>query len=140
MSLSSNMNAFSEFLFAGVAEESNGMTLSLLSALSRLGVDPWAEAQRLAEMPEALAVAALAALLAQALSVAEAASHADTRTLAARLIRKLPRQGAGGPTDDGKRVGLVGFLAGHGKLHGDSLRWWAVAGALAVMLFTTFFL
>ncbi len=131
--------AFSEFLFAGIAEQSNGMTLSLLSALSRLGVDPWAEAQRLADMPEALAVAALAALLAQALAAAEATAHADTRTLAARLIRKLPSRGSSGPADGTRRVGLIGVLAGHGKLHGDSLRWWTVAAALAAMLITTFF-
>ena len=141
MSLSATIHsaAFSDFLFAGIAEESNGMTLSLLSALARLGIDPWAEAARLADMPEALAVAALAALLSQALAAAEAAAHADTRTLAARLIAKLPRRGADNASGEPRRVGLVGFLAGHGRMSGDSLRWWSVAAALAVMLIATFF-
>jgi len=131
--------AFSEFLSSAIGEEPNGMTLSLLSGLSRLGVDPWAEAQRLAEMPEALAVAALAALLTKALSTAEAAAHADSRTLAQRLVRLLPRGGS--PRDDGPlRVGLAGFLSGRGLLSGDALRWWGVVLALVVMLITTFLL
>jgi len=150
-------NAFSEFLFAGIAEQSNGMTLSLLSALARLGVDPWAEAARLAEMPEALAVAALAALLTRALAAADSAAqadrrtvvahagvrplvaHADTRTLAARLVRKLPRAHSA-PADEGPRVGLAGYLRGHGRLSGDALRWWGVALALTAILATTFLL
>jgi len=141
-------NAFSEFLFAGIAEQSNGMTLSLLSALARLGVDPWAEAARLAEMPEAVAVAALAALLARALAAADSAAHAgvrplaahaDTRTLAARLVRKLPRA-HGAPAGEIPRVGLAGYLRGHGRLSSDALRWWGVALALTAMLATTFFL
>jgi hypothetical protein len=140
-------SAFSEFLFAGIAEQSNGMTLSLLSALARLGVDPWAEAARLAEMPEAVAVAALTALLARALAAADSVAHAgvrplvahaDTRTLAARLVRKLPRARTA-PAGDIPSVGLAGFLRGQGRLSGDSLRWWGVAIALAAMLATTFF-
>lgn len=140
MSLTATLQAtaFSEFLFADIADEPNGMTLSLISALSRLGVDPWAEAARLADMPEALAVAALAALLARALEAAQAAAHADTRTLAQRLVAKLPRGNAVQTSGAPRRVGLIGFLAGHGRLSGDSARWWGVAIALAVMLVTTF--
>ena len=33
-----------DFLFASVGDEQNGMPLSVLSALTRLGVDPWEEA------------------------------------------------------------------------------------------------
>jgi hypothetical protein len=36
-----------DFLFAPVGEEQNGVTLSVVSALTRLGVDPWEEAARL---------------------------------------------------------------------------------------------
>jgi hypothetical protein len=49
-----------DFLFASVGDEQNGMPLSVLSALTRLGVDPWEEAARLAALPKALAVEAMA--------------------------------------------------------------------------------
>ncbi|HUW80105.1 MAG TPA: hypothetical protein VMV54_04310, partial [Acidocella sp.] len=51
------------FLFAKVADESNGMQLSVLSALARMNVDPWEEATRLAAMPKALAEKALVSIL-----------------------------------------------------------------------------
>jgi hypothetical protein len=35
---------FGAFLFASIGEESNGMALSVISALARLGIDPWQEA------------------------------------------------------------------------------------------------
>jgi hypothetical protein len=42
---------FDDFLFAPLGEERNGMRLSVISALSRLEVDPWQEAASLAELP-----------------------------------------------------------------------------------------
>jgi hypothetical protein len=41
---------FERFVYADVATEPNGMELSVLSALSRRGLDPWQEAQRLAQL------------------------------------------------------------------------------------------
>ena len=55
-----NRSEFSDFLFASLGEEENGMTLSVVSALARLGFDPWREAARLADLPRPQAVAALA--------------------------------------------------------------------------------
>lgn len=52
-----------EFLSAPVWDEKSGTPLSILSAMARLGMDPWGEAARLAEMPRAGAAAALAAIL-----------------------------------------------------------------------------
>jgi hypothetical protein len=49
-SASSNAD-FERFVYADVATEPNGMELSVLSALSRQGLDPWQEAQRLASFP-----------------------------------------------------------------------------------------
>jgi hypothetical protein len=40
-----------DFLFASIGEEQNGVTLSVVSALTRLGVDPWEEAARLTPCP-----------------------------------------------------------------------------------------
>ena len=56
---------FAGVSFAPVWDEKNGTPLSILSALARLGMDPWGEAARLAEMPRAAAVSALAAILAR---------------------------------------------------------------------------
>jgi len=54
-----------DFLFASVGEEQNGMPLSVISALTRLGVDPWKEAARLAALPKAVAAEALAPMIAR---------------------------------------------------------------------------
>ena len=43
---------FNEFLFAFVGEEKSGQQLTVLSALARLGLDPWGEAARLSELPK----------------------------------------------------------------------------------------
>jgi hypothetical protein len=43
-------SAFNDFLYAPIGEEENGMVLTVLSALARLGVDPWDEAARLSEL------------------------------------------------------------------------------------------
>src|SRR5437899_7886457 len=55
--------AFDEFLFAVIREETNGTPLSMISALTRLGLEPWQEAARLAALPAAAAAEALATLL-----------------------------------------------------------------------------
>jgi hypothetical protein len=51
--------ALDPFLLESVCVEENGMTLSVLSALARLGLDPWVEASRLAALPKKTAVAAI---------------------------------------------------------------------------------
>jgi hypothetical protein len=43
---------FDDFLFAPVGEDRNGTLLSVISALTRLDVDPWQEAVSLAHMPK----------------------------------------------------------------------------------------
>jgi hypothetical protein len=48
---------FDDFLFAPIGEERNGMLLSVLSALARLGVDPWLGAANLTRMPKETATA-----------------------------------------------------------------------------------
>jgi hypothetical protein len=48
-----------------VGEEKNGVTLSVLSGLTRLGLDPWEEAARLTPLPKARAAEALAKVIAQ---------------------------------------------------------------------------
>jgi hypothetical protein len=82
------------FLFAEVGVETNGMTLSVLSALARLGKEPWQEAERLARLPRPAAVDGLARTI-----VAVPASPwplPDATAIAARLVALLPQ--AGGPS------------------------------------------
>ena len=54
---------FDKFLCAPIGEDRNGTTLSVLSALARLDVDPWQEAASLARMPSATAVMRLTTLI-----------------------------------------------------------------------------
>ncbi|MGO8917922.1 MAG: hypothetical protein ACLQJR_18630 [Stellaceae bacterium] len=83
---------FNDFLFASVGEEKNGIELTVLSALTRLGVDPWGEAARLADLPREAAARALAAAL-SALPEGDW-KVSDTWAIAARLVDRLPGRSA----------------------------------------------
>jgi hypothetical protein len=85
--LHSNLN---DFLFASVGEEQNGVTLSVVSALTRLGLDPWEEAARLTPLPKARAAEALAALIAR-LPISRTLSS-DDLAISQRLVELLPDQ------------------------------------------------
>jgi hypothetical protein len=56
---------FDRFLFATVGDEIEGMPLSVISARTRLGLDPWQEAGRLSSMTHHEAVEQLARLIAE---------------------------------------------------------------------------
>ena len=81
------------FLFGEVGVEASGMQLTVLSTLARLGVDPWQEAGRLAELPIAAAVDGLARMIAA--MPACPGSLADTTAIAARLVDMLPVRSGG---------------------------------------------
>jgi hypothetical protein len=81
---------FDGFLFAPISEDYNGMTVSVLSALARLDVDPWQEAASLARLPADTASRKLAALIAKL--PAGSLAQPDIGTLASRLIALLPHQ------------------------------------------------
>ena len=51
--------AFDPFLLESVGVDENGMTVSVLSTLARLGLDPWEEAGRLAVLPKKAAIAVI---------------------------------------------------------------------------------
>ncbi len=79
---------FNDFLFDIVGAEKNGMQLTVLSALARLGMDPWREAARLAKLPKDAASRALAKIIA---TLPEGDwKVADARAIAARLVDRLP--------------------------------------------------
>ena len=76
------------FLHALVGAEHNGMETSVLSALARLGHDPWAEAARLAGLPRAVAADDLASALAS--MPPGNRPRAEARAVALCLVRLLP--------------------------------------------------
>lgn len=85
---------FDDFLYAAIDDYRNGRLLSVLSALTRLDVDPWQEAAKLARLPKEAATQRLAALIATLPD--EPAAHRPAGAIAARLIALLPR--AASPT------------------------------------------
>jgi hypothetical protein len=54
-----------KFLFAAVGEEIDGIPLSTISTLTRLGLDPWQETGRLSSLPRREAVEQVARLIAE---------------------------------------------------------------------------
>jgi hypothetical protein len=80
-----------DFLFASVGDEQNGMSLSVISALTRLGVDPWEEAARLAALSKVLAAEALAPMITR-LSIGRS-QQSDNVAIAQRLVGLLPMRG-----------------------------------------------
>jgi hypothetical protein len=77
------------FLFAPMGKEQSGAPLSVLSALTRLGIDPWAEGARLSTLPKEAAARALAPLI--ALFPEDRRSSSDVDEMAVRLVELLPK-------------------------------------------------
>jgi hypothetical protein len=80
---------FDAFLFAPVGEEVDGVPLSVLSALSRLGLDPRDEAARLARLTKNAAADQLAAMIARLYDRRWSASEAWR--IASGLVERLPQ-------------------------------------------------
>ena len=79
---------FDNFLHAPIGADANGMTLSVLSALARLDVDPWAEAAQLSMLAKEPGTQRLASMISRLPGAARTAQ--DTRAIADRLVRLLP--------------------------------------------------
>ena len=84
---------YNPFLFSVVDDGEEGESaLTVLTALTRLGIDPWQEAARLSALPREIAAQSLAKAIATLPRKAcEAASLAATAT---RLVNWLPPRGA----------------------------------------------
>ena len=83
---------YNAFLFASVGEEKIGMPLTVLTALTRLGVDPWLEAARLADLSKEAALQAFTATIARLPEGDWKAT--DAGAIAARLLKWLPGKSA----------------------------------------------
>jgi len=86
-----------DFLFAAVGEEQNGMPLNLVSGLTRLGLDPWAVAARLAALPKVLAAEKLAPIIAR-LPV-DRPQPSDNLAISRLLVELLPEHGRAASQD-----------------------------------------
>lgn len=97
------------FLFAAVGAENNGVPLSMISALTQLGLDPWEEAGRLSSLARREAAEQLARLIMGVPGAPRAL--AEARELAGGLVERLPGyDGSSDPSPPPK----------HGR---QSLRW-----------------
>ena len=120
---------FNEFLFASVGEEKSGLQLTVLSALARLGLDPWGEAARLSELPKEAATRALATAIASLPEGDWTAS--DTRSIAIRLVNYLPGRGARpANSPQGRSIDDRKPKSGAGKW----LFWAALAAAVLIVV------
>ena len=87
-----NDSIYEEFLYTEIGEQENGMPVSMVSALTRLGLDPWDEARRLASLPATGAVTAIGELIKRTSVFTAQASALPSLTgrLAALLARPAP--------------------------------------------------
>ncbi len=81
---------FDKFLFAPVGEDENGLTLSVVSLLARMNLDPWQEAGDLAALPADAAARRLTISLNTLTD--PLLRRAITETMVLRLLSLLPRQ------------------------------------------------
>ena len=114
------------FLYAPIGEEGNGMTLSVLSGLSRLGVDPWDEAARLSRLPRDGAITSLGQRIAELPRGAWQLS--DTMGIAARLVALLPKG------DPPPQPPYRSDREPDSKKPSRSLMLWLIAAGMAVFL------
>ena len=77
------------FLFAAVGDEINGVPLTTVSALTRLGLDPWEEAGRLSSLNKDEAVEQFARLIVELPDIRRPLPEA--RELAVGLVALLPK-------------------------------------------------
>ena len=81
-------SAYNDFLFGSLGKDAAGTEVTMLSALSRLGVDPWQEAARLASLPRDAAAEALAATILRLPD--RTGPAAEVPKIASRLVALLP--------------------------------------------------
>jgi hypothetical protein len=100
---------FSEFLYAPIGAERNGMTLSLLSALARLNIDPWEEAAGLSQLPKYAAAHRLASLIARLPQ--RTWGERDCSAIADRLVELLPHRSVPSPAEDARGSRRINLTA-----------------------------
>ena len=116
---------YNAFLFAAVGEEKVGLPLTVLTALTRLGFDPWREAARLSDLPRETAARAFAVTIAMLPEGDWKASESEA--IAARLVNWLPgRSALAIPSVEAAPIGSKRMKSGFAT--------WLAWGVLAVAL------
>jgi hypothetical protein len=116
---------YNAFLFAAVGEEKAGLPLTVLTALTRLGFDPWREAARLSDLPRETAARAFAVTIAMLPEGDWKASESEA--IAARLVNCLPgRSALAIPSVEAASIGAQRMKSGFAT--------WLVWGVIAVAL------
>ena len=115
---------YNAFLLAAVGEEKAGQPLTVLTALTRLGFDPWREAARLSDLPRETAARVFAVTIAMLPEGDWKAS--DSEAIAARLVNWLPGRSAAVIPSVGATRGSEQTKSGFAT--------WLVWGVLAVAL------
>ncbi|MGY6633191.1 MAG: hypothetical protein ACXIU8_05545 [Alkalilacustris sp.] len=101
---------FDPFLYAAVGEDRNGNTVTVLSTLARLGLEPWDAAAELAALTRAEARSRLDGLLTRFRDVP--ALGQDQSAITQRLIDLLPKAAGhhgGGVTERVVQAGGMGI-------------------------------
>ncbi len=116
---------YNAFLFAAVGEEKIGMPLTVMTALTRLGLDPWLEAARLSDLSRDMAVRAVTTIIARLPEGDWKAS--DLESIATRLVNWLPAKSA---------VAIPSGPAGRsaGEVRKSGFGSWVAWGVLGVAL------
>jgi hypothetical protein len=86
---------YGNFLYATIGTEANGTSLSVLSAMARMNLDPWREAANLAGLSAKAAAGRLASMIAAL--PGRPPVEDEPGTIAARLVKLLPQQGVQSP-------------------------------------------
>ena len=132
-------SAYNGFLHAEVGEEANGVRLTVLTALTRLGIDPWQEAARLADLPRDVAITALAAAIARLPEGNWKA--ADAEAIATRLAGLLPGHSSAAIAQPQPRApdsGSSAAPAAPGARPKATLSTWLLWGVAALALYFLF--
>jgi hypothetical protein len=82
------------FLYAGIGEDENGMEVTMLSGLARLGYNPWEEAARLVSLPKAIAAQSVALLISR---LAMRRDYTGALTTSMDFVKLLPSSAAAPP-------------------------------------------
>jgi hypothetical protein len=122
---------YNAFLFAAIGEDKRGLPLTVLSALARLGFDPWREAARLSDLPREAAARAFAVTIAMLPEGDWKASESEA--IAGRLVEWLPGRSA-------LAVPLVAAASATSRTLRPSLATLVFWGALVALFFLVLYL
>ncbi|MCG6903409.1 MAG: hypothetical protein LJE68_12085 [Rhodobacter sp.] len=113
---------YEPFLSAPVGEDRHETSVTVLSMLARLGVDPWREASDLAKLPEGAARQRLETLMARFSDVST--SGPDRSRIVPRLLAFLPKQ-AKSPDSSAGGTPVIALIPPQG-----SRFYWIIAAVL----------